>query len=251
MAFGLSAGAATLVAGIGGAAVSAGLSSVLNKGSNRAAERANNSAADATMLTAEIGAEQWDRYKEMYSPLESEFVADAQNYDSPTQYQRAAGDASSTVSQQFGKARDRLGRTPGLDPSAPAFTSAMTGLDIAQAATDATQQNAARQKVKDTAYVRKTDALSLGKGLPAQASNMLSTATRSNLGLADLNNASSMYNSQALGNVVNRVINPTNVKNFSNWLNTPSVPSMATVMSSNGGWGSGNDYGNKDLALGL
>lgn len=207
---------------VAGAAVSVGLSSALNSGSDRAANKANNTAADATALQSQIAAEQWDRYTELYDPLERQFVSEAQNYDSPSEYVRAAGDASATVAREFGKARERLGRTPGLDPSSPAYAAALGGLDLAEAATGATQQNAARQKVKDTAYVRKTDALSLGKGLPAQASNMLTTATRNNLGLAELNTATGMANSNAIGNVVNRVINPTTVNGFKNWLNSGS-----------------------------
>ena len=156
-------------AAVAGAAISTIGGSLLNSGNSKSANKANNAAADATTLTAQIAGDQWDRYKQMYSPLEDQFVKDAQNYDSASRYQQAAGDASATVSQQFGKARDRLTRTPGLDPSSPAFTSQMAGLDLVQAATDATQQNVARKNVTDTAYARKTDALSLGKGLPAQA----------------------------------------------------------------------------------
>ena len=216
-----------------GAAVSYGLNSLLNDDSSSSADRASAAATDSAALTAQIGAEQWDRYKELYDPLERQFINEAQNYESPENYASAAGDASATVAQQFGKARDRLGRTPGLDPSSPAFTAAMSGLDLAQAATDATQQNAARQKVKDTAYVRKTDALSLGKGLPAQASNMLTTATRNNLGLAELNTATGMANSNAIGNVVNRVINPTTVGAVTNWLNPPSGVSQSSLNYAN------------------
>jgi hypothetical protein len=53
----------------------------------------------------------------------------------------------------------------------------MSGLDLSQAAVDATGQNAARNKVKDTAWARKTDAISLGKGLPAQASATMGAAS--------------------------------------------------------------------------
>ena len=214
------------VAAAVGAAVSVGVSSLLNQGSSNKSSKAADRASDATALQSQIAAEQWDRYTELYDPLERQFVNEAQNYDSPSEYVRAAGDASATVAREFGKARERLGRTPGLDPSSPAYAAALGGLDLAEAATGATQQNAARQKVKDTAYVRKTDALSLGKGLPAQASNMLTTATRNNLGLAELNTATGMANSNAIGNVVNRVINPTTVKDFKNWLNsgTSSAP---------------------------
>lgn len=205
-------------ANVAGAAVSVIGGSILNSGNSKAANKANNAAADATTLQAQIAGDQWQRYKDIYSPLETKFVNDAQNYDSPSRYQLAAGDASATVSQQFGKARDRLNRTPGLDPSSPGYEASMAGLDLAQAATDATQQNAARKNVTDTAYARKTDALSLGKGLPAQATIGLNAATRNNMGLADMSTAAGMTNSVMLGSVANRIFTPANMKTAGSWL---------------------------------
>lgn len=188
------------------------------------AEGANNAAADANRLQAEIARDQWNRYKEIYEPLERGMVEDAQNYDSPENYAKAAGEASATVSSQFSKARDRLSRTPGLDMSTPGAQATMAGLDLAQAANDATQQNAARQKVKDTAYARKTDALSLGKGLPANASSMLSTSANNNLSLAQAGQTQANNQAAAFGRVVDRVFSSPTV---SNWLGNSSVPQTA------------------------
>lgn len=216
MAFGLSAGAAALV----GAVAAPVIGGIINGDSNRAATRANNAAADATGLQAQIAAEQWDRYREVYAPLEDQMVAEAKNYDSPENYARAAGDASATVSSQFSKARDRLGRTPGLDPSSGAYQAGLVGLDLAQAANDATQQNAARQRVKDTGYARKTDALSLGKGLPANASSALSTVATQSMNQAQFNRNIGLDTAGAVGRVTDRVFNsmPT-----SNWLGSVST----------------------------
>lgn len=209
MAFGLSAGAAALVGAVAAPVVGSLLAD------DNGAEGANNAAADSTRLQAEIARDQWNRYKEIYEPLERGMVEEAQNYDTPEQYAKAAGDASATVSSQFSKARDRLSRTPGLDPSSGAYQTSVVGLDLAQAASDATQQNAARQKVKDTAYARKTDALSLGKGLPANATSALSTATQNSLTMAQ--NGMTQANAQAgaIGRVVDRVFAP---KTGSDWL---------------------------------
>lgn len=209
MAFGLSAGAAALVGAVAAPVVGSLLAD------DNGAQGANDAAASSTRLQSEIARDQWNRYKEIYEPLERGMVEEAQNYDSPENYAKAAGDASATVSQQFGKARDRLSRTPGLDPSSGAYQSSLTGLDLAQAATDATQQNAARQKVKDTAYARKTDALSLGKGLPANATSALSSATQNSLTMAQ--NGINQANAQAgmIGRAVDRVFN---APSTSNWL---------------------------------
>jgi len=185
------------------------------------AEGANNAAADANRLQAQIARDQWERYKTVYAPLEERMVKDAQNYDSAENYAKAAGDASATVSQQFGKAKDRLIRTPGLDPSTGAYQAGVAGLDLAQAATDATQQNAARQKVSDTAYARKTDALSLGKGLPAQASSMLATSANNNLGMANAAQSQSNAQAGAIGRVADRVFSSPST---SNWLGNLGKP---------------------------
>lgn len=188
---------------IGGAAVATIGGALLSD--DNGAEGANNAAADSTRLQGEIARDQWSRYKEIYEPLERGMVTEAQNYDSPENYARAAGDASATVSSQFSKARDRLGRTPGLDPSSGAYQASLVGLDLAQAASDATQQNAARQKVTDTAYARKTDALSLGKGLPANASSSLSTASQNSLSQANSLQTTANNQAAAFGNFANRV----------------------------------------------
>lgn len=200
---------------VAGAAVATVGGSLLNRSSSNAAARANNSAADAAQLQSQIALEQWDRYNEVYATLEDNLVRDAQNYDSPENYAKAAGDASATVSEQFGKARDRLSRTPGLDPSSGAYQSNLMGLELAQAATDATQQNAARQRVKDTAFARKTDALSLGKNLPAQASSALASSASTGLNLAQYNQNQANQTAGALGRVTDRIFNS---PSMSNWL---------------------------------
>lgn len=228
---------------IGGAAVSVVGGALLSD--DNGAQGANNAAADSTRLQGEIARDQWNRYKEIYEPLERGMVTEAQNYDSPENYAKAAGDASATVSSQFSKARDRLSRTPGLDPSTPGAQASMVGLDLAQAATDATQQNAARQKVKDVAYARKTDALSLGKGLPAQASSALATSATSSLAQAQFGQTNANNQAGALGRITERVFSSPTV---SNWLGNAQVRSdTAANLQNNGGFGTGNTYGNQDL----
>lgn len=154
-----------------------------NSASKRAS-KAQQGASDAAAQQAQIAGEQWDKYLELYEPLEKKMVQKADQYDSPENYAKASGDAAATVSNEFTKARDTLGRTPGLDPSSGAFQAGMTNLGLGEAATSATQQNAARQKVTDTAWARNVDAMSLGKGLPAQASSGLASASSTLNGVA-------------------------------------------------------------------
>lgn len=165
-------------------------------------------------MQAQIGKEQWDRYKQVYAPLEDAYVKEAQNYDTPEQYAKAAGDASATVSQQFSKARGQLARS-GVDTSSPAYTASMAGLNQAQAAQDSVSQNSARQGVKDTAWARKTDALSLGKGLAATASSTLGAASQNQLAQQNSNAAAA----GSLGRVASNIIGSPTVQG---WLGNAS-----------------------------
>lgn len=232
-----------------GTAVSAVAAPAINRliggGSSSSSQPQGQAAASATNaadLQQQIASEQWQKYNEIYDPLERTVVDEAKNYDSEAAYAQAAGDASATVSSQFGRARERFMRQPGLDPSSPAYANNLASLELSQAATDATQQNAARQRIKDTAFARKTDALGLGKGLPASASATLGAATNSNLALANLGmNQAQQTNQQngvissAVGNLVNRFVTPDNVGKFGSWiggslgLSNTTTPSTTTA----------------------
>lgn len=183
----------------------AGAATTIVGGSLLGNNSATNASADATNLESQIASDQWNRYKQIYSPLENEYVQEAQNYDTPQQYAKAAGQASATVSDQFSKANQQLDRTPGLDPSSGAYTAAKMGLNLAQAASDATAQNQARQQVKDTAWARKTDALSLGKGLAATASSELGSVANQGLNEALVSNKLGLQEASALGNVGSKI----------------------------------------------
>lgn len=215
-----------LVAAAGGALVS----HVLNRGSQNKADNANQAAADAAQTQREISLDQWNTYKDIYQPLERKYVEDAQNYDTPAAYDRAAGEASATVAEQYGKARDRLSRTPGLDPSSAAYTASMAGLDNSQAAADAVSQNAARNKVRDMAWARRTDALSLGKGLPAQASAGLAQTAQIQAGLANSQQAQVNANGAAIGRLVSQGVNAwqrSQTPGLSSFTMDPTVPTDA------------------------
>lgn len=222
-----------ITAVVAGAVVSSALAD------DNGAEAANNSVADANALQAQISRDQWNRYKEIYEPLERQMVDEAQDYASPENYAKAAGEASATVSQQFSKARDRLTRTPGLDPSSGAYQSSLVGLDLAQAANDATQQNLARKGVTDTAYARKQSALGLGKGLDSTAASGMSNVASSNLSLANAMQHQSNAEAQAGGQLATGLVKAT-----SNWLNGTSTTSKpaATQVDTNSYFDSGTMF---------
>lgn len=197
-----------------GSAVIGGIFSSSN--AKKAASAANRS-ADAANLQAEIGAEQWDRYKQIYDPLERQYVDESFKYGTPADYEKERGGALASVDQQFGKARDRLGRTPGLDPSSGAYTASLAGLDLAQAATGATQENAANNMVTARKRAYQQDALSMGKGLPAQAAATLGDSSKLNAGIANQQNQWGLNTATAIGNVANRIFTPQNAQGMADW----------------------------------
>jgi hypothetical protein len=222
-----------------GSAVVGGL---MNRSANKAAKNANNAAADSARLQTEIARDQWDRYKSIYEPLERSYVNEAQQYDSPENYARAAGDASATVANQFSKAREQLMRTPGLDPSSGAYQAGMTSLGLSEAATNAVQQNAARMKVKDAAFARKTDALSLGKNMPAQATSGLASAAGTQAGLGAGLQKQANTEAAATGQVLGSIFTPDNMKKVGGWLGGMGG-------GSGGGSGSTPMAGTPDLSM--
>ncbi len=202
------------------------------------AEGANDAAADSSRLQAQIARDQWNRYKQNYEPLELSMIDEAKRAGSAAEYAQAAGDASATVSQQFGKARDRLSRTPGLDPSTPGANAAMAGLDMAQAASDATQQNVARQGVKNNAWAKKTGVLGMGKGLDTTAASSLgaSSASLSNVAANGFNQANQQAG--AVGRIVDRGFNSPTVQG---WLGNANRGGAGS-MTSNGSVQGNPDY---------
>lgn len=213
-----------------GGIVSAGAS--LFEGDGGASDM-NSASADATRMQAEIARDQWSRYKKLYAPLEDAMVSEAQNYDTPAKYEQAAGEAAGSVAQAYSNARDRLTRTPGLDPTSAAYTASIADLDRSQAANDAVAQNAARKNVQDTAWARKSDMLSLGKGLPAQASTGLAAVASQSA-----NQASAAYNRSAneaagLGAIGRDIAG--GLASAWNGFNTPANQSTASKYGTNAG----------------
>ena len=215
-----------------GGVVAAGAGAVISSAmaDDYGAEDANNAAAEANRVQAQVARDQWNRYKELYEPLERHMVDEAYDYATPENYIRAAGEASASVSQQYGKARDRLLRTPGFDPSSAAAQAGMIGLEMAQAATDATQQNLARQGVSDTAYMRKQAALGLGNKLDSTAASGMASAAQSmnqRAGMLQAQANASKAQASDVGGQIGGLLG----KAASGWINNAMAPTPAPSTS--------------------
>lgn len=187
-----------------GAAVIGGVAA--NKAANKAAE-ANQKAIDANAWQGQIALDQYDDYKNTYRPLEHQLVKEAQDYDTAQAYEQAAGKAQATVQDQIGLARERLARTPGLDPSSAAARAANTNLELRGAALGAVEQNMARERVKDKAFARKLDASGLGRGLIAGASTGLANASAGAEAIARSSNQEAAQTASGIGAAVGGIAN--------------------------------------------
>jgi hypothetical protein len=201
---------------VGSAVVGAAASNSASK----KASAANQASIDANRWQGEIAQDQWSHYKNTYQPLEDDMVKQAQSFDTPLARDQAASEAQATVAEQFGKARDRLSRTPGFDPSTAAATAALSNMDTSQAAVDATSQNAARKGIKDMAWARKMDALGLGKGLVTNASTGMASAGLGAQRLSMMNADNAASTAASVGKVAGNLLSS---QGFQNWINTPSV----------------------------
>lgn len=224
-----------VAAAVVGSAVVGGVAS--SSAANKAA-KASKAATDANSYQGEIASDQWNTYKEIYQPLEKEMVADAQKYDSKEAYDKAATSAQATVSTQLGLAKERLTRTPGLDPSSAAAQAAQVNLELKGAALGATSQNQAREAVTDKAYARKLDAVGLGKGLSTNATTGLASAAATSQQIAASQMQQANTSAANAGSLASGVIGGLSKIN---WGTKPPPVTNAYSMSDNLGTVSGSE----------
>lgn len=208
-----------------------------NRAANKAAA-ANQSAIDANAWQGEIAREQYDDYKATYRPLEQSLVKSVQDFDKPQAYELEAGKAQAAVSNQLGLARDRLARTPGLDPSSAAAQAAHANLELHGAAMGATEQNLARSRVKDKAFARQLDVAGMGKGLVTNASTGFANAAATASNIAHNSAAEANQTANGIGAMVGGIANGLSknfggfgVSNYNTWTANNAGVSASTGLS--------------------
>lgn len=147
----------------------------------------------------QIAKEDWDRFKQVYQPLENELVADVRQGVQPDYEGLDArpGTAARDVTDQYERSRNvlmrNLGRYGGR-PDSGQFRETMRIMgtdearDRAAAATRARfdvedQKRTERKYADETTFNRQSGVLSLGRGLPSQSASNLSAAAS---GLSDV-----------------------------------------------------------------
>jgi len=123
-----------------------------------------------------IADEQWQRFLDVYAPLEDQIVAEAQQ---APDYAKAEGWATSDVNKAFAQSEAATARAAGrygLDPSSGRYSDMRRVTELDRAKAEVGARNAARQQEDDKMWARKIAASSLGRGLPATATSTLGQA---------------------------------------------------------------------------
>lgn len=123
---------------------------------------------DQAAVTNKWAAEDRSRYRDTFVPLQDQFIADAQGYDTPERRAERSSEASADVMLQAANAqgmRERNAMAMGVNPNSGRFigAGAKAATDTALAAAGA--GNLARRAVTSEGEAMRANAINLGQGL--------------------------------------------------------------------------------------
>lgn len=121
---------------------------------------------------AQIAAERFNRYKEVFAPLEDQYIQQVMDIRSQGNYETAGGLASSAFQQNFQTAQDQLQNQmfqQGVDPSSGAFQENSAAMRRAQAVRQGVGVSDAKIANTDRFYSGLRGIMNLGQGQAATA----------------------------------------------------------------------------------
>lgn len=160
-----------------------------------------------SQLTAQNNANTWaaedrDRYKTVFQPMEDAFIDKAKNWDSPEKQAQAAAEAKGdvmTASAQAEQARQRQMSGMGINPASGRFAATERSADTATALASAGAQNNARTTLKNQAVALQADAANMGRGLPSQATQALGLGVQTGNSIVGNNVSTNSARNQSVG----------------------------------------------------
>lgn len=157
---------------------------------------------DQSKITNQWATEDRSRYKSVYEPLQDQFIAEAQGYDTPERRQSAADIAAADVAVANSNAqgqRLRQAMSMGVNPASGRFMAAGAKGATDAALGEAGARNLARRQVEETGRGLRASAVNMGNG---QAVNPATSMGISNgAAQAGFSGAMQGYNQQ--GNLLN------------------------------------------------
>lgn len=146
------------------------------------------------------------RWERTFVPLQDRFIEDAEGFNTEARREAEAGralvDVQRAAEAQRANADARLS-SMGLDPSQFRSTSIANMLGAQTAAAGAMQANAARRNVENTGRAMRADAINLGMGLPAQATQAIGVASGAGSGAVNAAGAAAQQQLAGFGTAAN------------------------------------------------
>lgn len=172
---------AVIAGAVLGGAASAVVGSALSSGDRKAGRSASRAEADATRQQAAIAGEQWERFKQIYAPLEESLAAEVKTLGGAEDQERAAAEAKSGVAQSFKTANERIAREliegAGADPSSPFYQHALASSRFAEAGASSGADYQAREQARTMGRQARYALLTAGQGIPSTAMSGLGAAS--------------------------------------------------------------------------
>jgi len=157
------------------------------------ADAANKTSAAIANRQVQLSEDQWDYYKEIYQPLETQLAEDAgiSREESDRRVARVGAD----VDQQFDVAdasNTRMMTRMGINPNSGAFDNRMTSNALAKAKAKSSATNATRIQSENDDFNQKMAVASMGQGIASNVNAGLSgaSATMGSLAATHGSNAS-------------------------------------------------------------
>lgn len=128
--------------------------------------------------------EQYQRYLDLYAPVEEQYLAEVQR---PVPYEALAGRAEGTVGREFDAQREALSRDMaryGVSPASQRSRALVQDASLTEAVARAQASNQARLAAEEQRRAGLENIMNYGKGMPMQAQNGLSAAGTAMSGVA-------------------------------------------------------------------
>jgi hypothetical protein len=133
-----------------------------------------------------------DRYVDTFQPLQDKFINEAETYDTPEKQAAAAAAAKADVTSVAAQQRaqgERQMESMGVNPASGRFAGINRATDLGTTIAAAGAENNARAQVKNTGLSLRANAINIGNGLPAQASQSAGLGLNAGTGAANVTNA--------------------------------------------------------------
>lgn len=161
-----------------------------------------NSLIDTQNQNNEVAKQLADRYKNVFEPVQDQYIQNAENYNNPAFKKQMMGAAQAGVAQQFDAARNSAQRQLedyGINPSSTRYAALDIGSRAQQAAAEAGAGNATAMNIDNTKNNMLANAVAMGQGLPTQAIGASGASTAAGTGAAGTTNNTYTAGAGAMG----------------------------------------------------